>query len=391
MKPSGSKAGHDNVRILLVEDDPDDVWVMRNLLGDRWDGPFELSHVELLSAGLERVRDTAFDVVLLDLSLPDSQGLETFFTMHAHAADVPIVVLSGYDDESTAVKAVQAGAQDYLVKGQVDDNLLVRSIRYAIERTRLHLAEAALRDASEEFRAAKEIQQRLFPSEPPRLPGFDIAGALYPAKATAGDYFDYIPMLGNCLGVVVGDVSSHGMGPALLMSETRACLRTLAVGLSDVGEILTRTNQMLSADTQDFHFVTLALARLDPARSEMIYGSAGQRSYLLHGDRSVTVLDSTSLPLGVDAETCVPTAPPLLLRSGDILVLLTDGAVEAESATHQRFGVGRILEVIQVFREQPAAQIIAAVRRELDAFCGNQPIQDDVTIVIVKFLGAAQG
>ena len=233
--------------------------------------------------------------------------------MHAHAADVPIVVLSGYNDESTAVKAVQAGAQDYLVKGQVDDNLLVRSIRYAIERTRLHKAEAALRDASEEFRVAKEIQQRLFPSEAPSIPGFDIAGALYPAKATAGDYFDYIPMLGNCLGVVVGDVSSHGMGPALLMSETRACLRTLAVGLSDVGEILTAANRMLSADTHDFHFVTLALARLDPARCEVVYGSAGQRSYLLHGDRSVTVLDSTSLPLGVEVErprARRPTAGP---------------------------------------------------------------------------------
>ena len=281
MKPGGPKRERQNVQILLVEDDPDDVWIMRNLLSDRWDGPFKLTHVELLSAGLERVAEVRFDIILLDLSLPDSQGLETFFTMHAHAQDVPIVVLSGYNDESTAVRAVQAGAQDYLVKGSVDDNLLVRSIRYAIERTRRHIAEAALRDASEEFRAAREIQQRLFPAAAPALPGFDIAGALYPAKATAGDYFDYIPMLGNCVGVVVGDVSSHGMGPALLMSETRACLRTLALGHSDVGDILTLANRMLSADTDDFHFVTLALARIDPASCEMVYGSAGQRSYLL--------------------------------------------------------------------------------------------------------------
>ena len=81
-----------------------------------------------------------------------------------------------------------------------------------------------MRDTSEEFRAAQEIQQRLYPGESPTLPGFDIAGALFPAKATAGDYFDYIPMLEGCLGIVLGDVSSHGMGPALLMSETRACL-----------------------------------------------------------------------------------------------------------------------------------------------------------------------
>ena len=129
---------NERVRILLVEDDSDDVWVMRNLLGDRWDGPFRLTHVELLSDGLKRCAEEHFDVVLLDLALPDSQGLETFLTMHARARNVPIVVLSGYDDERTAIKAVQAGAQDYLVKGQVDDNMLVRSIRYAIERSRRH-------------------------------------------------------------------------------------------------------------------------------------------------------------------------------------------------------------------------------------------------------------
>jgi serine phosphatase RsbU (regulator of sigma subunit) len=307
--------------------------------------------------------------------------------MHERAAEVPIVVLSGYNDESIAVRAVQAGAQDYLVKGQVDDNLLVRSIRYAIERTRLHKAEAALRDASEEFRAAKEIQQRLFPAAAPQLAGFDIAGAAYPAKATAGDYFDYIPMLGNCLGVVVGDVSSHGMGPALLMSETRACLRTLAYGESDVGEILSRANQMLSADTHDFHFVTLALARLDPAKCELVYGSAGQRSYLLHGDGKVTLLDSTSLPLGVDEATRVPTLPPIQLLPGDLLLLLTDGLVEAESTNRQRFGTDRAIEVIQAHRERPAKEIIAELRCSVDEFCENQPIQDDVTVVIVKCLG----
>ena len=143
------------------------------------------------------------------------------------------------------------------------------------------IAEAALHDTSEEFRAAQEIQQRLFPVEAPRLDGFDIAGALYPAKATAGDYFDYIPMLETCTGIVLGDVSSHGMGPALLMAETRACLRALSQTYVDVGEILTRTNHTLAADTHDFHFVTLTLARLDPSNASLVYAAAGHRGYLL--------------------------------------------------------------------------------------------------------------
>ena len=374
-------------RILLVEDDPDDVWVMRNLLGDRWNVPFELAQVELLSAAIQRCADEDFDVILLDLSLPDSKGLETFFAMHAQASDVPIVVLTGLSNETSAVKAVQAGAQDYLVKGQINDDVLVRSIRYAIERSRRHQAEEAIRDTSEEFRVAGEIQQRLYPAEAPVFPGFDIAGALFPTKATAGDYFDYIPMLDDCLAIVVGDVSSHGMGPALLMSETRACLRTLVQVHSDVGGILTRANRVLAGDTSDFHFVTLAMARFDPRDRSMVYASAGQRGYLLHPGVDATILDSTSLPLGVRPDTVVPATAPLVLQPGDLVTFFTDGVAEAESPGRVRFGVARALEVIRSEREKPAKQIIEALHREVLGFCRSQPPADDITIVIVRVCG----
>lgn len=374
------------VRILLVEDDPDDVWIMRNLLSDRWDGPYDLVHVELLSAALELCATRRFDVVLLDLALPDSQGLETFFAMHAQVDDMPIVVLTGYSDESAAMKAVQAGAQDYLVKGQVDDHLLVRSIRYAIERSRRHRAERAMLDASEEFRAAGEIQQRLYPLHAPTIPGLDIAGALFPAKATAGDYFDFIPMLDDAWAVVVGDVSSHGMGPALLMSETRACLRTLAQSCSDPGEILTRTNRVLAADTGDFHFVTLAMARIDPHDRSLVYASAGQRGYLFHADGQVSILESTALPLGVRADTRVPCSPPRRLQPGELLTFFTDGVVEAESPGKVRFGYTRALEVIRSEREKPAAAVIAALRDELRQFTRETQQRDDMTIVVLKVL-----
>ena len=135
-------------------------------------------NVEMLSAAIERCADDVFDVILLDLSLPDSKGLETFFTLHAHAGEVPIVVLSGLQRRGQRGEGRAERAQDYLVKGQVNDHALVRSIRYAIERNRRHHAEEAMRDTSEEFRAAQEIQQRLYPAESPVLAGFDIAGAL---------------------------------------------------------------------------------------------------------------------------------------------------------------------------------------------------------------------
>ena len=374
------------VRLLLVEDDPDDVWIMRNLLSDRWDTPFELAHTELLATGVTRCEEETFDIILLDLSLPDSQGLETFITMHAHAGGVPIVVLSDYDDEVTAMKAVKTGAEDYLVKGQVNDHVLLRSIRYAIERNRRHHAEDALRDTSEEFRAAQEIQQRLFPKEAPVVEGFDIAGASYPAKATAGDYFDYIPMLDQCLGVVVGDVSGHGMGPALLMAETRACLRTLTQAHFDVGDILTRTNHVLAADTGGLLFVTLAMARIDIRTRTLVYASSGQRGHLLHAGDRMTVLESTSPPLGIEATMVVPTAPPLALQSGEIVTFFTDGVFEAESPGQVRFGAGRALDVIRSERERPAQEIVDTLYQEITGFSRYRPQRDDITVVIVKVL-----
>ena len=168
------------------------------------------------------------------------------------------------------------------------------------------------------------------------------------------------------------------------MSETRACLRTLSQMYSDVGEILTRANRLLAADTSDFHFVTLAMARLDPRDRSMVYASAGQRGYLLHPGIEATILDSTSLPLGVRADTVVPAAATISLQSGDLIAFFTDGVAEAESPGLVRFGVARALQIIRSERDKPAQEIIEVLHQEVLGFCRNQPPRDDISIVIVK-------
>ncbi|NJK47520.1 PAS domain S-box protein [Candidatus Gracilibacteria bacterium] len=124
--------GH--IKILLVEDNPGDVLLLKEFLRDVNSTQFELTPVECLKEALQFLDEQRFDIVLLDLSLPDSQGLETFVEIDRNAPLIPIVVLTGLDDETVAIRAMQEGAQDYLVKGQVDGNLLGRAIRYAIER-----------------------------------------------------------------------------------------------------------------------------------------------------------------------------------------------------------------------------------------------------------------
>jgi two-component system cell cycle sensor histidine kinase/response regulator CckA len=126
----------DGIRVLLVEDNPGDARLFTELVRETGVGNSQLVQVDRLSAALERLRLEPFDVMLLDLSLPDADGLETLIRAHTEAPKVPIVVLTGHDDEALAVRAVRAGAQDYLVKGRVDGDLLVRSIKYAAERGR---------------------------------------------------------------------------------------------------------------------------------------------------------------------------------------------------------------------------------------------------------------
>ncbi|MDZ8024224.1 MAG: response regulator [Nostoc sp. SerVER01] len=141
----------ENIKVLLVEDNPGDVFLLQEFLKEVNTVVVELMPVERLSQALNHLENEIFDVILLDLSLPDSQGLESFVTAHQQAKATPIIVLTGINDETLATRAMQEGAQDYLVKGQVTGDLLVRSMRYAIERQR---ADNALRQSEERFRVA---------------------------------------------------------------------------------------------------------------------------------------------------------------------------------------------------------------------------------------------
>jgi two-component system, cell cycle sensor histidine kinase and response regulator CckA len=143
----------DGIRVLLVEDNPGDARLFTELLRKAGASHLKVAHVDRLAAALDRLNRDSFDVMLLDLSLPDVSGLDTLVRAHAQAPKIPIVVLTGHDDEALAVRAVRAGAQDYLVKGHVDGELLVRSIRYASERGR---ALEALERREEHYRSLIE-------------------------------------------------------------------------------------------------------------------------------------------------------------------------------------------------------------------------------------------
>jgi sigma-B regulation protein RsbU (phosphoserine phosphatase) len=237
-----------------------------------------------------------------------------------------------------------------------------------------------------EMRLARVVQQKLYPPRAPELAGFDLAGAAFPADHTCGDYYDYVPFADGRVGIAVGDVSGHGFGPALIMAETRAYLRSLSRTSSDLGQILRRLNRLLCHDTEDERFVTLMVALLDPARRSLVYSSAGH----IHGhvlDRDGTtrhVLRSTGAPLGIFENGEFPSSPEIPLAAGDLLLLLTDGAAEAQDRDGAFFETERVLRVVAQERHRSAAQIVECLRAAVGEFSRDSPQADDITVVVCK-------
>jgi len=234
-----------------------------------------------------------------------------------------------------------------------------------------------------EIRIASEMQESLFPSDAPSLTGFDIAGAVYPAARASGDYFDFIPMANETVGLVAGDVSGHGLGPAMMMVQTRAYLRSLIRTHDDPGEILTETNQLLLPNDSG-RFLTLIFCRLDPQTRSFTYASAGHTGYLLNQNGDVTTLDSTGMVLGVLADQLFTSAPAISLQPGDLMLLPTDGIHEAHSPGKELFGVERTLDVVRANREKPANEIVEALYQAAREFSDGRPQDDDITAVVIK-------
>jgi serine phosphatase RsbU (regulator of sigma subunit) len=245
-------------------------------------------------------------------------------------------------------------------------------------------AERAVILAKEKMRVAQIIQQRLFPAAAPAIPGFDLAGASHPAEQTGGDYFDYIPLRDGSLAIVLGDVSGHGFGSALLMAETRAYLRALALNHDDVGEMLTLMNRILCEDTEDDRFMTLFLARLDPARRSFIYAGAGHEGYLLNSSRKPRKLISTSLPLGLDKDLTVPCAPKIELAAHDILLSFSDGLSEAQPRSGEQLGIGGILDLVHAHRSKSARELVEVLFQAARDHSQQLTQADDMTAVILK-------
>lgn len=373
-------------RVLLVEDTEDDMMLVRAHL--RSDGRFQLQHVDTLQSACDTLRNgEASEVVILDLNLPDSSGLATFKRLNDLFPHIPIVILSGQDDEEVAIEAVGSGAQDYVPKSAIDAQILVRMLLYAIERNGRQLAEQRNLTIEGDLSAARQIQQHLLPTDSPRIDGFDIAGLCQPASVTAGDFFDYIDLKNAHWDLLVADVSGHGFAPAMTMVGTRRLLRTCAPMNNNVGELLTLVNNAVVEDTLPWQFVTLFYARLNPESRELFYSGAGHAGTVIRKDGTVMHLGSSGLPLGLATDTVYSTKEAVRLAVGDVLLLMTDGAHEAQSPEGELFGRDRIIEIAKQHTAKSSEGVLQELLAAIEQFICPGTVQDDITFVIVKVTG----
>ena len=393
------------IRVLIVEDNPGDARLIEFMLADASQGALEVEAVDRLEKAFARLAQEHIDLVLLDLSLPDSHGLETFARLHSRVPQTPIIVLSGLNDTRVAIQAVHEGAQDYLIKGQVDGQLLLRSIHYAIERKRMATQLARYADElraknaqlESDFNMAREVQEMFLPHQYPSFPrwvspeqsALRFSQRYLPAAAVGGDFFDIIPVTDTTAGIFICDVMGHGMRAALITAIMRGLLEELMPVAADPGKFLTEINRSLMAilhRTREPFLATAAYLVLDVAGSELRFANAGHPSPILV-QRSVGKVmrlkdcDPRHGPaLGLFEKANYPTGRCPLAAS-DLVLLFTDGLFEEINSDQEEFGQGRLLKAVQEHAQLPTEKLLDRLLFEAQHFAGTREFQDDVCLV----------
>ena len=257
----------------------------------------------------------------------------------------------------------------------------------SIERSLLHREVIEKQRFEHQLRTARDVQTNLLPARPPEVPGFDIAGFNLPTYAIGGDYYDFIPLHGERLGLVIADVSGKGVAAALIMATFRATLRTALHRDSRIGRVIEGVNRLLLESQDTSRFVTAVYAVLDPSEATITYVNCGHNPpMLLRAGGGHEALDQAGPALGFGDASY--DSASVSLGPGDTLVLYTDGVVEPADASDTEFGTERLERVLRTSVGRRAEQMIGSVLEATRAFTGREGYDDDFTLVVVKRNGA---
>lgn len=376
----------DSLSVLLIEDDDDHFEMLRRRITRASDDEIHLSRESSLLEGLQRIAETRFSVILLDLHLPDSSGIETCRRVVEHAQGTPVIVLSSMDMEEDGIRAVGERADDYIPKFKINGDLILRAVRCAVERGARREAEASLRVTQGELAAAREIQTSSLPDGVPQMATWDVAGKSIQADAVGGDYYDWIRLPDGDTLIAIGDASGHGLPAAFVMAQATASIRTAAAMTNDLAEIMRQCNELLLRDLPLTRFMTMAFLRLSDCRRSIQYCSAGHPPAFLFSERGALdrELRPMNIVLGLQEIQRFTLSPEIEIHPGDTIVLYTDGITESRSANRDLFGEERLKESIAQVVDHRPCDVIDHVFGSVQDFRAGEALFDDETIVVVR-------
>ena len=260
----------------------------------------------------------------------------------------------------------------------------------AIGRALLHRELLERRRAEHQMQLAQEVQSRLLPERAPQVPGYDIAGLCLPTFEIGGDYYDYLEISDELLGLVIADVCGKGIAAALNMSAFRSVLRCHAKGRPEPSHLANRLNLLMPDATAEAAYVTCVYALLEPRDGWLRYTNCGHNPPLhLRADGSVDRLDTGGFPLGIFSDSRYETGVTLL-EPGDVVLFYTDGVVEGRDSRSEEFGIERLAAVLRQSRCKPIPELLQEIVEATRAHCGTQGFQDDFTVMLVRRAHAAK-
>ncbi|ANW64845.1 fused response regulator/phosphatase [Mycobacterium sp. djl-10] len=375
--------------LLLVEDDRADAVLVEELIADTA-ADIGLVWAPTMADAERELAAARPDCVLLDLNLPDAAGISALDRIAAFDSTVPVIVLTGLNDEPFGVSAVASGAQDYLVKGRVEPEMLRRAVLYAIERKRAELTAVELHASQLRASENARLERGLLPS--PLLldhPGVEIVAQYRPSRANAllgGDFYDFVQTPDRTVHVMIGDVAGHGPDEAALGVALRIAWRTLTLAGLRGSDRMGQLGRILHAEraTRKIFATVLSLA-IPPDSPTITAVRAGHPGMLLHGGGTVEWVEPPGGPaLGLRHGSWEATQ--VALPPGYGLVLLTDGLFEGHSGRgNERLGEDGLLQLARSFAHLRGADFVdALINGAEDLARDHGGLTDDIAVVRVE-------
>ena len=334
----------------------------------------------MVEAAVERREAMLVNNPLLDPKLGQAQSL-----VQSGAVTIMTVPLE-HEDEVVGLIYLDAGFQRNPFTE--DDLTVVATMGHLaaakIRQMRMALDVAKKRDLDRELAVARQIQERLLPVVMPALPGYEIHGVNLSCKQISGDLFGFWPRPDGQLWVVIADVAGKGVGPGLLMATFQAYMHAWSEGDMDSAQLASRISASLAQRTTPNRFITAFLMLLNPATGALEATNAGHNPVLLlRDDGRSALLEAKGFPLSMFPGTPYGREEGVL-APGDLLVLCTDGILEATDAQDEEFGWERLEAVVRAHRKEPLEALATRVWEALDGHTGGSPLSDDRTLVLVR-------